>query len=399
MFFSLNKKLIYTITVFFLFTSLIFIYAFYILNANKIREEQKSAIARNQQYIELLYQNISLRKELSDIKKEHPVITLKPEIGNLVQPQDLNEKQKQISLERKRADETLKNYDDRYQALAESFKIVLISAVLFFFALLALWILIRIWVLKPIDKLSKVSRLVLAGNYASRLQLPPDQFFSDEFDNLMHTFNSMLDNIENGIREIRKTESFLQSLIDSIPEEKKYLTLIDKQLVECINVPERLLKMAQFSQEEQSKFSLQSGIHDVISLLDYEAKRNGISISFQTPQKEASLLGNEADFKMMIMNLMQNALKAMPDGGSLAVRLSVGKQIKIEIEDTGQGIPADKLKRIFEPFYSQGHSSQHQGTGLGLAIVKSIVEKLNGTIEVKSKPGLGTCFTIKFPLK
>ena len=85
MFFSLNKKLIYTITVFFLFTSLIFIYAFYILNANKIREEQKSAIARNQQYIELLYQNISLRKELSDIKKEHPVITLKPEIGNLVQ--------------------------------------------------------------------------------------------------------------------------------------------------------------------------------------------------------------------------------------------------------------------------------------------------------------------------
>ena len=59
-------------------------------------------------------------------------------------------------------------------------------------------------------------------------------------------------------------------------EEKKYLTLIDKQLVECINVPERLLKMAQFSQEEQSKFSLQSGIHDVISLLDYEAKRNGI---------------------------------------------------------------------------------------------------------------------------
>ena len=124
MFFSLNKKLIYTITVFFLFTSLIFIYAFYILNANKIREEQKSAIARNQQYIELLYQNISLRKELSDIKKEHPVITLKPEIGNLVQPQDLNEKQKQISLERKRADETLKNYDDRYQALAESFNIV-----------------------------------------------------------------------------------------------------------------------------------------------------------------------------------------------------------------------------------------------------------------------------------
>lgn len=70
-------------------------------------------------------------------------------------------------------------------------------------------------------------------------------------------------------------------------------------------------------------------------------------------------MGNEADFKMMIMNLMQNALKAMPDGGSLAVRLSVGKRIKIEIEDTGQGIPADKLKRILS-------RSTHRGTALSI---------------------------------
>lgn len=557
MFFSLNKKFIYTIGTFFLFTSLIFIYTFYLLNSNKIQEEQETVMKRNQQYVELLYENASLRNELNDLLVKYPHLPLHPQTEELIKNKVLNDQQEQISLERKRANEALKNYDERYKALTESFKIVIISSILFFFALLVLWLLIRIWVLAPIDKLSKVSRLVLSGDYTSRLKLSHHSRFSDEFDDLMHTFNNMLDNIDNGIKEIQKTESFLQSIIDSIPdgirvldedgtiiiankeyyrqigcnqncigqkcyassqnrkeecpqslftcplheiklnkasnvkfiqqfaaypnrhlsvnaapmiitepdgnpktyiveairdlsndirfshqqklsslgflstsvahemknhlgsiriitegllnkyyqhskgndEEKQYLNLINKQLIECINVPERLLKLAQFSQEEEGNYSLNGGIQDVLSLLDYEAKRNGIIIKFTHPKKEITASGNEADFKMMVMNLTQNAFKAMPDGGELHIKLSSTKnnEAQIEIKDTGLGISADKVQRIFEPFYSQGHSAQNSGTGLGLAIVKSIVDKQHGLIAVKSKPGLGTCFTIKIP--
>ena len=557
MFFSLNKKLIYTISTFFLFTSLIFSYSFYLINIDKLQEQQKSATLRNQQYMEQLIENTSLRKALTEIKQQNPHLRLPPELKKLIESSQLTINQEKISQERKKMDEILKSYDARYKTLTDSFKIVTISAALFFLSLLVLWRLINIWVLAPIEKLSKISHKIQSGNYTNRLPLPSQTRFPDEFNKLMQTFNDMLDNIENGIKEIHKTESFLQSIIDSIPdgirvldengtiiiankeyyrqinscsncigqkcyassqnrdapcphslftcplqeikekkaenvkfiqqfaaypnrhlsvnaapmviqdsdskprqyiveafrdlsedirfshqqklsslgflatavahemknhlgsirmitegllnkyycnkpdnnEEKQYLSLIDKQLTECINVPERLLKMAHFAPEEETRFSVTNSIEDVIQLLDYEAKRNGISINFKHPQKDIIVSGNEADFKMMIINLLQNSLKAMSENDELSIKINqtADNAAKIEIKDSGHGITADKLPRIFEPFYTTGNTVLQTGTGLGLAIVKSIVEKLRGTISVKSKPGVGTCFTIKIP--
>ena len=101
----------------------------------------------------------------------------------------------------------------------------------------------------------------------------------------------------------------------------------------------------------------------------------------------------------MIINLLQNSLKAMSENDELSIKINqtADNAAKIEIKDSGYGISADKLPRIFEPFYTTGNTALQTGTGLGLAIVKSIVEKLRGTISVKSKPGVGTCFTIKIP--
>ena len=80
MFFSLNKKLIYTISTFFLFTSLIFSYSFYLINIDKLQEQQKSATLRNQQYMEQLIENTSLRKALTEIKHQNPHLRLPPEL-------------------------------------------------------------------------------------------------------------------------------------------------------------------------------------------------------------------------------------------------------------------------------------------------------------------------------
>ncbi len=179
MFFSLNKKLIYTISTFFLFTSLIFSYSFYLINIDKLQEQQKSVTLRNQQYMEQLIENTSLRKALTEIKHQNPHLRLPPELKKLIESSQLTINQEKISQERKKMDEILKSYDARYKTLTDSFKIVTISAALFFLSLLVLWRLINIWVLAPIEKLSKISHKIQSGNYTNRLPLPSQTRFPD----------------------------------------------------------------------------------------------------------------------------------------------------------------------------------------------------------------------------
>jgi signal transduction histidine kinase len=178
-------------------------------------------------------------------------------------------------------------------------------------------------------------------------------------------------------------------------EYKKYLDMAHKQLVEAIQIPERLLKLAQYSDKEVTSVDVSSAIKDMILMVDYDAKRRGIESAYEV-EKNLSFSGNESDFKMIILNLLQNALKAMPEGGKLKI---VGKReqnnVVITVSDTGIGIEPDKLKRIFEPFYSA--NGKAKSSGLGLAIVNSLVAKAKGKITVKSEVGEGTEFKIKIP--
>jgi signal transduction histidine kinase len=109
-------------------------------------------------------------------------------------------------------------------------------------------------------------------------------------------------------------------------------------------------------------------------------------------------------------NLVSNAIQAMPTGGDLTVRTGLvpamvfansgspdpqpEPALRVMVADTGQGIPADRLPRIFDPFYT----TKEKGMGLGMAITHRIVEDHKGTIDVKSEVGLGTTFTVHFPL-
>lgn len=175
----------------------------------------------------------------------------------------------------------------------------------------------------------------------------------------------------------------------------KYLEMADKQLEEAMQIPERLLKLAQYSDKETATIDVEMAIKDIMLMVDYEAKRRGIECVYEV-EDNLSFIGNEADFKMMLLNLAQNALKAMQDGGVLKITgHRRNGQAVIMVQDTGIGIAADKLKRIFEPFYSANSKS----SGLGLAIVNSLVAKAGGVITVKSKVGKGSEFKIKIPLK
>ena len=179
-------------------------------------------------------------------------------------------------------------------------------------------------------------------------------------------------------------------------DQKKYLLMAYNQLVETIKTPERLLRLAQYSDNENIDINVEDAIKDMLLMIDYDAKRRGIMVKTQL-EPNLVFSGNEADFKMIILNLTQNAIKAMPNGGELSIFThKKNNKVYLNICDTGIGISPQNLKHIFEPFYSA--NDNNRSSGLGLAIVSSLVEKMRGSIKVKSKQGKGTEFTLRWPI-
>ena len=212
---------------------------------------------------------------------------------------------------------------------------------------------------------------------------------------------SIAHEMKNNLGAIRMIfEGILTSYYANIPDDndqKKYLKMAYNQLVETIKTPERLLRLAQYSDNDNTDIDIETSIKDILLMIDYDAKRHGVSINTQF-ERHLNFMGNEADFKMIILNLIQNAIKAMPNGGELSISTHRKNNfIHLNIRDTGIGIDANKIKHIFEPFYSANNNAK--SSGLGLAIVSSLVEKLHGKIKVKSKIGKGTEFTIQIPTK
>lgn len=175
------------------------------------------------------------------------------------------------------------------------------------------------------------------------------------------------------------------------------INLVDHEIDRCIEITERLLKLSMFAGESTQIVSVNNAITDTLSLISWEAMEKSIKINQHFDQCEPRIIANESDLRIIILNLTQNAIHAMPKGGTLTVNTRcTSDSIEIRFFDTGIGIEAHELQKIFHPFFSKRADSV-QGTGLGLSISKALVERYKGTIEVTSKPNEGCCFTLVFP--
>jgi PAS domain S-box-containing protein len=138
-------------------------------------------------------------------------------------------------------------------------------------------------------------------------------------------------------------------------------------------------------------------VQDALGLVAPEADNGGIKIEFLHPYEDIEVSLDPDLFKRMLINLLKNAFKAMPDGGILSINLAwklLHNQLSLKIKDTGVGIEKDNLPKIFNPFFT----TDSKGTGLGLAIVRRIAEVHNGTVKVESEIGKGSEFTINIPI-
>ncbi len=207
--------------------------------------------------------------------------------------------------------------------------------------------------------------------------------------------------INNPLSSIRLAlQASLRILTHSTPNLSQitdYLLLVDKQIDKCILVTQRLLKLAAPSTEQRQLISLNEVILDTIALLAFESKEQNISIGANFNDQLHRILAVETDIRMLIFNLLQNALNAMPQGGEVNITARTKEDIiQLSVKDTGTGIHPSILNNIFEPFFS--HRTQgKKGSGLGLAICKSIIERYHGRIEVLQTHAPGCEFLITLP--
>ncbi|NUQ64329.1 MAG: sensor histidine kinase [Pirellulales bacterium] len=163
-----------------------------------------------------------------------------------------------------------------------------------------------------------------------------------------------------------------------------------------------VLGMARNRAGSQEPLNLTQLVEDTLLLLEREMNKYRIAVDKQfQPIPEAFVNGNQV--QQVLLNLLINARQAMPGGGRLILKLLYDREeemIDLVVRDFGCGIPADKLPRIFEPYYTTKagpDASGKGGTGLGLSTCRDIVDSHRGRIRVDSTVGKGTAFTIKLP--
>ena len=121
---------------------------------------------------------------------------------------------------------------------------------------------------------------------------------------------------------------------------------------------------------------------------------NNVEVVTKLGEGLPQIMADAEQLQQVFLNLIDNAIQAMPQGGKLSVHTSQGDNIaRVEFKDTGVGITPESMPKIFQPFFT----TKARGAGLGLAIVKSIVESHHGNVEVKSEVGKGTTFIITLP--
>ena len=151
---------------------------------------------------------------------------------------------------------------------------------------------------------------------------------------------------------------------------------------------------------ELTRISIEESVRHALTLLEQKAASKGITIDSSTLAGAPSVMADLARLEQVFINLLDNAIKYTAENGSVAISATdAGKMLKISVTDSGMGIPAKDLPRIFERFYrvDEARGRDQGGTGLGLSIVKHIVQAHGGTLSVESCPGQGSTFS--FTLK
>jgi two-component system sensor histidine kinase HydH len=204
----------------------------------------------------------------------------------------------------------------------------------------------------------------------------------------------MAHEIRNPLNSISGYSQHLKGKFGSNTTEGKALDVIVKEVERLNRVITQLLDFSRPREPEFEQLDLNHIVRQTLELIERETASQGVVVVKELDGKEIMVSGHADSLKQLLLNLLLNALQAMPDGGVLTVETgSSGGRIFLRVTDTGPGIPEEDQEAIFEPFYT----TRASGTGLGLAIVHRIVLDHGAEIRVESSPGAGAALIVRFP--
>ncbi len=176
---------------------------------------------------------------------------------------------------------------------------------------------------------------------------------------------------------------------------EKNLRVIRDEVDRLDTVVKNFLLAVRPQKPNWSFVALEPLIASTLNLLEPELGERGVRIVFEPPAEQQVVPVDEFQFRQALVNLLHNSIDAMPGGGEIHIRLShLPDRVRIQLLDTGEGIPKELQKRIFEPYFT----TRPEGSGLGLSVVERVVREHRGRLRLYSEPGQGTCVTIDLPL-
>ncbi|WP_124726268.1 sensor histidine kinase [Staphylospora marina] len=269
-------------------------------------------------------------------------------------------------------------------------------------------------IVRPIEELTRVAGEISSGNFEARAK----PVRGDEIGVLAETMNRMA-------KELANMEKMKNEFISSVSHELRTpltvlkgwgetfrlgqlsredesfgLAVMQKETERLIRLVEDLLDFSKYQSGQMDvqmePFDLSALVEETVMAFRRLCERKGIRLSRAT-DGPLMLTGDRSRIKQVLINLLDNSVKFTPEGGRISVKAwrSSGGEICFSVSDTGIGIPAGELDRVMDKFY-KGNSGRG-GSGLGLAICKEIIRLHGGRMEVESKEGEGTTFTVMLP--
>gem|GEM_PF-1766531 len=286
----------------------------------------------------------------------------------------------------------------------------------------------------PLAEMQKVAKALSMGKREVRVRIRS----GDELESLSQTLNNMADKLVEALNkleeqtiQLKRANQIKSRFLSAVSHEfKTPLTIIhnfaylllkgklgnitpsQKEKVERIlkfsdylaRLVDNLIHLSRLEsgdwETERKKFSLRKFLEKIYSYHLSLAEGKKLTLTLQLPSRLPYLYMDSFALEMIMNNLVENAIKFTSEGGKVIIRAErERKKMRIEVEDTGVGIPEGEEEKIFEPFYRvEKEEITPEGAGLGLSIVKGLVDMLGGEIKVRRKEEGGSIFTLKIPL-